>query len=200
MGVTAIKGFLYISELKNKTLSATFNYWSQLKVRISMIKSQISDETILSNICTQNIRIDMGITGAINNDVVTKFSILIDELYDFLEKSPDQMPAYIGWTEDIDKLCKFLLDTKRYDIKDPSNRFKFNEQNGDTVEDFRIYVSENEKIMNRIIDQITDKQKKVETRVNIPFHQKIRNIYCKSVDNSSSKNPNNTDNSDTEHN
>ncbi len=188
LGVTAIKGFSYLLDLRDKTLGATFNYFALLKIRIETLKKFASQTDIFANMCDVDIRSKLGV-DVVDEELLKELKAMMDELYNFLKSTPDQMPAYPGWTDDIDKLCSFILDAQYFDITNPNEKFKF--KNDDFVDDsfdysvsksvteYRKYVDNHIENMNNIIGGITNKQHKVEDKINLSFSKKAKKILDK---------------------
>lgn len=179
LGVAAIKGFNYLLELRDKTLGATFNYWAQLKIRLEILKKYSSKPDIFANFCDEDIRSELG-EELVDNQLLQELMDMIEELYTFLKATPDQMPAYFGWTDDIDKLCCFLLDSQYFDItkSDEKFKYKYNEEK-DCVKEYREYISSNIKNIEKIIEGITKKQRQVEEKINKTSIEKAKIIINK---------------------
>lgn len=123
-GVIAIIGLRYIKPLKDKTLGATFTFWSQLKIRLIRIRVRLeADKGILKNLYAENDQDSVeGLSPSTHR--VDELKKDIEDTIDFIRKTPDQMPAYQGWSKDYFTLLFMLEECIVYDICDNQNHFK----------------------------------------------------------------------------
>lgn len=158
VGVVSIIGIMYIKPLKDKTITATFTFWSQLKVRLSEIRVRLeADEGILWNIYEQKSQERLAPT-------MTRVQELKDEIQntlDYIKKTPDQMPAYQGWSGDYTKLISLLEDCLVYDICDDKHHFKPVTDGGKIVD----YNTEIRTVINKICSEIDRRQKYIEKKI-----------------------------------
>lgn len=123
-GGVAIIGLSYIRPLKEKTLSASFTFWSQLKVRLMRIKVRLeADNGILENMYAKVNR-HSGEKLLPDISRVKELKCDIVDTINFIKKTPDQMPAYQGWGKDYFKLQLMLEECIVYDICDSEKHFK----------------------------------------------------------------------------
>lgn len=162
-GVVAIIGIGYIKPLKDKTRAATFTFWSQLSIRLTVIRKWIEhDNGILDNMYSSNAKMGWSILAP-DTDRIKQFKEIVQATLDYLEETSDQMPAYKGWSEDYTKLIEYLSDIIIYDIADNTGYFKFI---APVREDQREqYCSEICEIIVRICSGIENKQKEIEKKI-----------------------------------
>ncbi len=156
-GVIAIIGIRYIKPLKDKTLSATFTFWSQLKIRLISIKTRLeADKEILANIYyndTENL--------LPQKERIVELKREIQNTLDFIKNTPDQMPAYRGWSKDYMELIALFEDCIVYDICEGNAHFKRLTEGSDKMD----YQKEMSCIIEKIITEIDNRQKKVEKKI-----------------------------------
>lgn len=161
-GVSLIIGLRYVKSFKDKTTTATFTFWSQISIRLHEISLLLnSNNTLIDNLYSTISRTDWEELG--RSEDIKLFKEKIEAVIEYIEKTPDQMPAYIGWTDDYVKLTDFLYDMIIYDICDPDKSFKFEELK--TKEDRSNYCNEMCQLMNRICDKIHTRQKDIEKKI-----------------------------------
>lgn len=121
-GVGIILGLCYFRKFKEKQMSAAFGFWSHLNMLISQIQAQlISSPYLLSNMFSENSSLSE--TGTPPEKETKMLLSVAKETLDYLKRTPDQIPAYIGWSEDIVKLKVFLYEIVLYDVTDCENQF-----------------------------------------------------------------------------
>lgn len=124
-GVIAIIGLGYIKPLKEKTKAATFTFWSQLSVHLTVIRKWIEqDNGILDNMYSSNAKKGWGVLAP-DSDRIKQFKETVQETLEYIKAANDQMPAYKGWSEDYAKLIGYLSDMIVYDIGDNTGYFKY---------------------------------------------------------------------------
>lgn len=162
-GVVAILGLGYLKPLKDKTLSATFTFWSQLSVRLMVVQKWMKlDPSVLNNMYSPEAR--MGLTALTSDeDRIKGFKNAIQSTIDYIESAEDQMPAYRGWSGDYTKLISYLGDMLVYDVCDSEHYFKFSTHATD--EDRNEYCKEICETIDKICTEIEKRQKKVEKRI-----------------------------------
>lgn len=166
-GVSLILGLRYIKSLKEKTSAATFSFWTQLSIRIYEILSRMKQENgagLLDNLFSQKARIEWP-DMAPKIEAVYEFKKKIEDLLDFIENTPDQMPAYVGWTEDYKIIISFFNDIINYDIANPNKLFKYNAEEPIDINVRNNYYYTICSTMERICDGITKKQKETERKI-----------------------------------
>lgn len=157
-GVIAIIGISYIKPLKDKTISATFTFWSQLKIRLIPIKARLeADNDILSNIYND----DDDESLHPKKDRITELKTDIQNTLEYIKNTPDQMPAYRGWSVDYAKLILLLEDCLVYDIENGESYFK-NIIHDSTNKNYQEEIC---KTIDKIICGIDERQKKIEKKI-----------------------------------
>lgn len=159
IGVVSIIGITYIKPLKDKTLTATFTFWSQLKVRLIEIRVRLeADKGILWNIYERKPQEKLA-------PAMTRVKEIKEEIQntlDYIKKTPDQMPAYQGWSRDYTQLISLLEDCLVYDICDDNHHFKpVASDSGDLVD----YNTEICTIIDKICSEIDRRQKYLEKKI-----------------------------------
>lgn len=163
-GVSIILGCLYIKSIKEKANSATFTFWSHLKVKIIKINNLLKAEPgLINNMYPPETRMSWE-DVPISNEKVKDFSKLINETLKYLEETPDQMPAYRGWSNDLYVFLEFLTNAIQYDIADSETKFSncFSEA---TLTDRNAYVKKISHSMDKLINGINKRQEKIEKKL-----------------------------------
>ena len=159
-GVSIISGLRYIKSLKEKTTAATFTFWSQLSMRMRELLIWLkADYSLLDNLFSPESRRQWEIIST-ESDELEKFVAKVESTISFIENSPDQMPAYIGWTNDYNCFTEFLYDIIKYDIRDSDHNFKFSEFKG--IEFRNQYCNNICIIMERLCKGINERQESIE--------------------------------------
>lgn len=161
-GICAIKGINLLKTLREKKVAATFSFWSQLCVKLKMLGSRLEDDpSLINNLYSADSQTTWSTAGAPpDSQDLCDFDAICVETFEFIKKAPDQIPAYLGWTDDYTELISFLDDVSHYDIKNCSSRFKFTENY--SINERDEYVSSICKVINRMIDNINKAQKDAE--------------------------------------
>lgn len=160
-GMSIIKGFNYLKSLKDKTNSATFTFWSQFRIRIHELKNWLeADETLINNLYDPKIRATWEGELSQGEERVEKYKEKIKQTISYIENTPDQMPAYEGWTSDYNKIIVFLYDMIQYDICNSESYFKF--VSAQTINDRKQYCKDICNTMTRMCEKIEQRQAKVE--------------------------------------
>ena len=163
VGVVAIIGVGCLKPLKDKTLSATFNFWSQLRVRLLTIKKWLEQDCgLLDNLYSPESKININILTPEDTRIM-EFKKNVQSTLEFIENSNDQMPAYIGWSKDYSQMIAYLEDMIVYDIGDPRRFFKFQHQI--TESDRKKYRDEICTTIFKICHGIEEKQNQIEKRL-----------------------------------
>ena len=163
-GVVMLIGLNYIKPLKEKTVTATFTFWSQIKVKLTRLKTQIeNDNSLIENIFSPELRPSTE-NLSVTREELSEFKKSILAILDFMEKSSDQMPAYIGWSDDYTKLIDYLNDIVVYNVCDSNNNFKY-DRNSQKVIPFDQYCNDFCSTIQDICTGINYKQKKIEKRI-----------------------------------
>lgn len=125
-GVGIIIGLGYLKTLKDKTYIATFSFWTQFYNRVyELLKWLEDDNNIINNLYSPEAKKTWENCLAETSDKTNEFKDKVKEILIFLKQTPDQMPAYIGWTSDYNYLMVFFYDIIKYDICNPDDCFKF---------------------------------------------------------------------------
>lgn len=163
MGVIAIIGLGYLKPLKEKAMSATFNFWSQLKVRLLTIKKWLEQDCgLLDNMYSPNSKKDITALAP-ESTRIDEFKNIVKSTLDFIENSNDQMPAYIGWSKDYTELIAYLEDMILYDVCDHKQFFKFTSPI--TEENRKKYADDICTVITNICSGIENKQNKIEKQI-----------------------------------
>lgn len=163
-GVSIIKGIGYLKGLKEKTNSATFNFWSQLRARLGEILSWLEDDySLLDNMYEPVARNAWQSELASREERVKDFKKIVEETINYIKSTPDQMPAYKGWTNDYIFLIAFLNDVIKYDVTNANRYFKYR---GQISKPERDNICKNIcVVLERLCIGITDKQIRIENQI-----------------------------------
>ncbi len=162
-GVVAILGLGYLKPLKDKTKAATFTFWSQISVRIMVIRKWIeANNGVLDNMYSPAAKKEWTMLSP-DEEQINQFKEIVQNTLDYIKNANDQMPAYHGWSEDYAKLIDYLGDMLIYDIANSNDYFKFNVSTTD--EDRKKYCSEICKTIDKICSEIKKRQKKIEKKI-----------------------------------
>lgn len=164
-GVCAISGILWLKDLKNKQNTAIFGFWSQLVVKLKILKKRLeSDYSLINNLYpVESQEVWTNIAAPPNRSDIEMFMDLAQETLTFIKDAEDQMPAYRGWTNDYAALIDFLDDVLYYDISLPTDKFKFLGKL--PVSERNTYVSSICSLLSRLIEEIEKTQKQVEKKL-----------------------------------
>lgn len=163
-GVGIIKGFNYLKELKAKKSAATFTFWSQLRIRVYELLNWLQEDySLIDNLYDSNIRNSWESSLSPNKDRIESYKKKVEEVIIYIESTPDQMPAYIGWTADYTKILEFLNDLIQYDICNAKEYFKFTKD--ETINHRNDYCKNICEIMKRLCNEIENKQKEIEEKL-----------------------------------
>lgn len=128
-GVSIIKGIGYLKRLKEKKNAATFSFWSQFRIRIWELYSWLKDEYgLVNNLYEPVARKAWEDKLGSKKERIEQFMNMVEETICFIQSTPDQMPAYKGWTTDYNIIVSFLNDVIQYDIKNSQEYFKYSGQ------------------------------------------------------------------------
>lgn len=163
-GVGIVIGLGYLKSLKDKTYTATFGFWSQFYNRIyELLRWLNEDNTILNNLYSPKARQKWENDLAVASDRTKEFKEKVNSILIFLANEPEQMPAYIGWATDYNKLLEFFYDIIQYDICNPNSNFKFEELVD--IEEKNKYCKGIIDTMEHICKGIRNRQKILEKRI-----------------------------------
>ena len=163
-GVIAILGLGYLKPLKEKTVTATFNFWSQLRTRLKRISQWLkSNDGLLDNMYSDEAKDSWESHLTPAKDKIVAFKNLVEDTIKYAENANDQMPAYIGWSDDYNKLLETLSDMLIYDISNCNSGFKFTTTKTD--KERKEFCEDICNTINRICDGIELKQKSIEVDI-----------------------------------
>lgn len=115
-GVSMILGMRYLKSLKEKKLSASFSFWSQMKLKIIRLRNyMLWNKEIINNFYNTKSRLGWE-EKEVAMEQLQEFKKLAIEILEYLDKTPDQMPAYKGWSKDMIDFVDFLSKLVQYDI------------------------------------------------------------------------------------
>lgn len=163
-GVGIVIGLGYLKALKDKTYIATFSFWIQFYNRVYELKTWLEEDgDIINNLYSPEVKISWENSLTVTSEKTKAFKERVEELLSLLRQTPDQMPAYVGWTDDYDKLIVFLNDVVKYDICNPKDYFKYCE--AVNIQSKKDYLEDKIHTMKQMCDGIKDRQKTVEKRI-----------------------------------
>lgn len=116
-------GIGYIHSLKIKRGEAVFGFWSKLKIRLKKISTALrNDNGLINNLYDSKRRLqyEAATPAAVT---VQEFRNNVAETVSFLRDAEDQMPAYTGWTEDLNVIIEFASNIEVYEIMNPKGSF-----------------------------------------------------------------------------
>lgn len=159
-GVSIILGMRYLKSLKEKYTVATFTFWSQINVRIVRLYSLLKGEKrFLNNMYPPAVQANWE-TNNLTHQRVKEYQDLVKDTLKFLESTDDQMPAYVGWSEDFKEFIQFLTDIIQYDICNNSGQFV--ENISGIISDRDTYWEKMCGVMERLQVGINKRQKEIE--------------------------------------
>lgn len=163
MGVLGILGLSFIKPLKDKTFSATFTFWSQLRVRLKNISDWLEqDKDLLNNMYNSNIRKTWS-TLTPEIDRIESFKEIVEETLQYIQQAADQMPAFVGWSKEYNETIKNLQEFILFDICEPNKYFKYNKP--ETIEQRNQYISSICSSIDLLCNEIEEKQNKLEKKI-----------------------------------
>ncbi|MCI9175857.1 MAG: hypothetical protein HFH49_13130 [Lachnospiraceae bacterium] len=83
------------------------------------------DDTLINNLYDSKIRKTWESELSQDDNRTEEYKVIAKKTIEYIEKTQDQMPAYIGWTSDFNIIVEFLNDLIQYDICDAKRYFKF---------------------------------------------------------------------------
>lgn len=163
-GVGIIVGLRSLKALKDKTYVAAFGFWSQFYNRVyELLRWLKTDNSIISNLYSPQARRGWENDLVEVSDRTKEFKKKVNDILDFLVHEADQMPAYVGWATDYNKLLEFFYDIVQYDICNTSECFKF--WKPVDIEERDKYCEEIINTMENICGGIKKRQKILEKRI-----------------------------------
>lgn len=164
--ISAYKGLGYIKTFEEKKNTATFTYWVQLRIRLLIIKGWLEEDNNLINfLFGEESRATWESEVGADKQRIEKFLDIVEETIHFIKTTPDQIPAYNGWTDDYNKLIIFLREITLFDISNGKCYFKFNGINN--IKERNDYCKDICSVIERMCNGIMHKQAEIEGRINI---------------------------------
>lgn len=155
-----LAGISYVHSLRQKREEAVFGFWSKLKIRLKNIDDALRQENgLIDNMYPEERRLQSE-SASPGTSAVEEFKTIVGETEAFLRDAEDQMPAYRGWTEDLDVFLAFVSDTKAYEITDPQDGFV-----SDSFPDRDEYCAKVCKALDRMTGKIDARQKETEKKL-----------------------------------
>lgn len=162
-GVSMIFGMRYLKSLKEKKLSASFSFWSQIKLKIIRIHNyMLWNKEIINNFYSVDSRLQWE-ENEVAIEQLQEFKQLAEEILEYLDQTEDQMPAYNGWSKDMVELIDFLSKVVQYDICKSDDLFFTNEVVEKEYRD--AYYADICRIMQSLIDGIQKGQSELERKL-----------------------------------
>ena len=175
-GVSIILGIHYLRSLKEKHITETFSFWSQIHMRIIRLYGLLSVEIgLLNNMYPPEERKNWETINPTAEKLAT-FKNSVEETLAYLQSTTDQLPAYIGWSEDFSKFMQFLANVTQYDIE--ASDEKFVESTDGIIKDRKMYWEDVCKTMQRLQEGIENRQKMVEKKI---CRESIFQKLCKGI-------------------
>lgn len=166
LGIGAYKGLKYLKTYKEKRNAATFTFWIQLRIRMVEIKSWLEEAPgLVDYLYDETTRGEWLGDSPIFDERIQQFKKLIEETNKFIKDMPDQMPAYVGWTDDYNKFIEFLNDSIQFDISDGHRYFKFG--GGKDIMHRDKYVQDICDIIDKMSKEIVMRQKSIELELEL---------------------------------
>lgn len=163
-GVGIIIGLGYLKSLRDKTYNATFGFWAQFYNRIyELLRWLKEDNSVINNLYSPQARKPWENDLAEVSDRTKEFKEKVNDILDFLMHEADQMPAYVGWASDYNKLLEFFYDIVQYDICNTNKCFKF--WKPVDIEERNKYCEEVINTMENVCIGIKKRQKILEKRI-----------------------------------
>lgn len=159
-GVGLIRGFFYLKSLKEKRYAATFTFWIHLRIRLKELLSWLENENgLICNLYDSKIVAEWESFLPPEKERIVEFKMKVEETIQYIKSTPDQMPAYKGWTADYNVLIDFLNDVIQYDICNSKKYFKFKKG---TMSDMKTYCDSVCNSIRKLCNNIEEKQNDIE--------------------------------------
>ena len=172
LGIGAYKGLKYLKTYKEKRNAATFTFWMQLRIRMVEIKSWLEEAPdLVDYLYDETTRGEWLGDPPIFDERIQQFKKMIEETNKFIKDIPDQMPAYVGWTDDYNEFIKFLNDSIQFDISDGYHYFKFG--GGKDIMHRDKYVQDICNIIDKMSKEIVLRQKNIELELELDREENI---------------------------
>ena len=120
------------------------------------------DVGVLDNLYSSDSRKNWDILSP-DDSRIEEFKSIVNEALNFLKRSPDQMPAYNGWSKDYGELIKFLNDVIVFDVCNNDQHFKFYDEK--TLEERNKYAKEIQDLIQKMHSGIAKKQESIESQL-----------------------------------
>ena len=103
---------------------------------------------------------------------IKEFKTIVEETIQYAKSANDQMPAYIGWSDDYNKVLEYLNDMIIYDISNSKYGFKFNTPV--SRQDAESYIDSICAVIDKVCMSIDKRQKVIELEILRNFEKKQR--------------------------
>lgn len=185
--VVIIIGLSWLKPLKEKQNAASFTFWSQLRVRLIKVRSYLmANDKCLYYLFDPKVCREWDGVLAPDPEDFRSLKGAVEETINFLQGADDQMPPYLGWTNEYTELLEYLTDIVAFDICDPKAKFRYT----DTVE-YR-YLSGSRDKLSKLIESICTKIKVkqlfIENKLTIAWYKRI-GLFFKKSDQCQTANP-----------
>ena len=109
-------GVGFLKGLKEKSINATFGYYTMLKIRINYFLKMLKTykDELLDRLIPDNDRVELEeSTSLFFQDVLDEYSSNAAETLSFLKNSDDQIPTNVEWISNYDSFIEFLNDATK---------------------------------------------------------------------------------------
>lgn len=171
--VVIIIGLNWIKPLKEKQSAASFTFWSQLRIRLIRIRGYIkSNDQCLYYLYGPKARNNWDAILAPSPMEFRSLKDAVEEILTFLQSAEDQIPPYLGWTDNYTNLLDYLTDIVIFDICDSGGKFKFTNPVG-----YSHLLALQESIctlIDSMCKEIVNKQEDIEKKLTIPWYKRFK--------------------------
>lgn len=166
--VASLAAFSFVHGLRAKQRAATFGFWSQLRMRLLRMKESLEKRpSLINNMYNTHARESFE-EGSPSLEEVKCFKELVAETGSFLNGAPEQMPAYVGWSDDFSVVADLISDIALYDIADSDTGFV-----DGSFPSRDEYCKKTCDSLNHMIEEIDSRQKKMERELE-PWWRRLR--------------------------
>lgn len=176
--VVIVIGLSWLKPLKEKQRAASFTFWSQVRIRLIRIHGHlVANDKCLYYLYDPVVSRQWDGILAPPPETFRSLKDMVEETLNFLQGADDQMPPYLGWTEEYTKLLEYLSDIVAFDICDSTTKFKYKE----TVEyqDLSQLRDGICKLIKDICDKIKTKQLSIEYKLTARWYKHIEDFLKK---------------------
>ena len=87
-GVCAIKGISWIKGLRDKKIAATFGFWSQLVIKLKMLKKRLENNyNLINNLYSDKAKESWSnVSAPPEKEPLDEFKRLVEELFSFIKE------------------------------------------------------------------------------------------------------------------